>query len=249
MLAGLLLAFSAQNAGSQITLNVNGTARTALVFAPSQHGAGRAPCVMVFHGYTANARLAAMQFEIHKLWPQAYVVYAQGLPTKLFRRGIGEQPGWQLMPGENGDRDVNYVKALLKWADSTHEINTKRIYYAGHSNGSGFAWVVLKTLGEKFAAFGALCGGTILPLEGAPKKPAILFAGSEDKLVPPVTVQNFAKRLARHNGCAAGRSSDGITVFQGPAPVYLCVYPGGHLPPKSAYKQLVEFFKSGKIKG
>lgn len=244
MVAALLLALAQQP--KTLTLNVEGAKRTALMFAPSAPARGKAPLVIALHGYTGNSDFTSKQFEVQKYWPQAYVLYPQGLPTKLFPNQKQEFPGWQLMPGQNGDRDIKFVKAMLEWAAKEPTIDVSKIHYEGHSNGSGFAWVVLKALGSKFASFAGYCGGTLLPLAGAPKKPAILFCGTTDRLVSARSVKQFAERLAKHNGCGAARIDDNITTYPGSFPVIVIEYSGGHMPPKTMFEKGVNFFKTGK---
>jgi polyhydroxybutyrate depolymerase len=58
---------------------VDGLQREALVHLPD--GDTPVPLVFVFHGHGGNMRNVARSFRIHELWPEAAVVYMQGLPT------------------------------------------------------------------------------------------------------------------------------------------------------------------------
>jgi polyhydroxybutyrate depolymerase len=60
---------------------VDGVDREALVAAPATAKEKPSPLVFVFHGHGGAMRNAARQFHIHDLWPQAIVVYPQGLNT------------------------------------------------------------------------------------------------------------------------------------------------------------------------
>lgn len=236
-------------APDEIHLTVDGVDRTALVFAPTA-GKGRHPAVMAFHGHGGNARYAMRSYKLEQRWPEAYVVYGQGLPSRSarFPKWNGGN-GWQLKPGEEGDRDIKYVDALLGFMGKKGDVDLSHVYYLGHSNGSAFAWVVLKELGNKFAAFAGFCGGSLSPLDGAPKRPCFVATGKNDEIVPTRGVLNFAERLAEHNGCGSPKSSGTFTFYPGATRVILEQYDGGHAPPQSLFDHAIEFFKTGTIKG
>src|SRR5262245_40801632 len=62
------------------TWTVDGVERTALVATP-RTSAPHQPLVLVFHGHGGTSANAARTFRIHELWPEAVVIYPQGLPT------------------------------------------------------------------------------------------------------------------------------------------------------------------------
>ncbi len=236
-----------------MTFQVDGQTRTALVFRPTADIKGKVPVYFVFHGLGSNAQKASKQFHIQDLDPTALVIYGQGATTGA--QGGKRRPGpasagrgastWQIAPGQNGDRDIHFVNELLTWADKSGADASKQ-YFIGHSNGSGFAWVVFKEIGDKFTRFVGMNGGTLLPLNGAPKKPAFLTTGSNDRVISPSSVRTFAQKLAQYNGCGAGSGSP-IKAFDGPKPVYLYDYEGGHLPPSDVFQMAVKFCKTGRV--
>ncbi len=87
LLLFLLLAFSAPTgnaAEAQIekrVWKVDGVERTALVYAPQSATKVATPRVFAFHGHGGTMNYAACTFAYHILWPDALVVYMQGLPT------------------------------------------------------------------------------------------------------------------------------------------------------------------------
>ena len=247
MIASLLALVSPFLAGSEVVkFQVNDVERSALVFKPSSPSREKAAAYFVFHGLGGNANASSRQFHIHELDPSSYVIYAEGLPNpNSGTRLASTRNGWQVMPGQNGDRDVHFVRAMLDWSKK-HSIDPSRLYYVGHSNGSGFAWVVLKTLGREFNCFVGMNGGSMMPLAGVPARPTLLMTGASDRIVPPESVRRFADSLAAHNGCKLGSGSP-VKVYPGTNPVYLYEYDGGHLPPKDAYEKVVKFCKAGKI--
>src|SRR5690242_17030508 len=80
--------------------NVEGLDREALVYAPSAAKTTPAPLVFVFHGHGGNMKGAANSFHMHTLWPEAMVVYPQGLNTPGKLTDLeGKRPGWQHSAG------------------------------------------------------------------------------------------------------------------------------------------------------
>src|SRR5690349_25061243 len=58
---------------------VDGEKREALVFAPTTDMAVKRPLVFAFHGHGGNMQHASQSMHIHTVWPEAIVVYPQGL--------------------------------------------------------------------------------------------------------------------------------------------------------------------------
>ncbi|MEI7985107.1 MAG: hypothetical protein WCI55_05715 [Armatimonadota bacterium] len=254
MFTSLLIVSLLQPAGGEtITFQVDGLTRTAVVYRPTADTKGKLPVYFVFHGLGGNALQASKQFHIQDLDPNALVVYGQGATSGA--QGGKRRPGpasagrgasgWQIAPGQNGDRDIHFVNELVTWADKNGADASKR-YTLGHSNGSGFVWVVLKEIGDKFTRFVGMNSGTMLPLNGSPKKPAFLTTGTTDRVIPPSSVRTFAEKLAGYNGCGDGSGSP-VKVYSGANPVYLFEYVGGHMPPADAYEKAVKFCQTGKV--
>ena len=64
----------------KMTWNIEGVTREALVH-PPKGGSGSAPIIFAFHGHSGtDVGFSAKGFE--KSWPEAIVVYPQGLPTE-----------------------------------------------------------------------------------------------------------------------------------------------------------------------
>ncbi|MBL8995133.1 MAG: esterase, partial [Spirochaetia bacterium] len=84
-----------------MTWNVDGAVREALVYIPDEAKKSARPVVFVFHGHFGTSKWAADSFGIEKLWPEAIVVYMQGLktPGKL-TDPEGKGNGWQGTIGE-----------------------------------------------------------------------------------------------------------------------------------------------------
>ena len=85
-----------------------------LVYAPSKKTDGKVPLVFDFHGHGGTAKHAARTHHFHEAWPEAVVVYMQGLntPGKL-TDPEGKKSGWQSGPGDQKDRDLKFFDAVL----------------------------------------------------------------------------------------------------------------------------------------
>ena len=73
-----------------------------------------APVILAFHGHGGNMYFAARGMTFQNQWPEAIVVYPQGLPTPgIILDGEGEKSGWQSGPGDQKDRDLAFFDAGL----------------------------------------------------------------------------------------------------------------------------------------
>ena len=91
--ASLLPAFAA-DALTRHEVTVDGTVREALIAIPPNAKTSPSPLVFAFHGHGGNMANAARMYHIHTLWPEAIVVYPQGLntPGYFFRTAAASAP-------------------------------------------------------------------------------------------------------------------------------------------------------------
>jgi polyhydroxybutyrate depolymerase len=229
-----------------VSFQVDGVERKAIVVAPKKRSA-RPPLILVFHGHGASGRIALRQFPIAEHWPEAVVIYPNGLPTP---GGIvdleGKKPGWQLAPGTQGNRDVNFTDAMLKWAKAKYSTDLRRTFVCGHSNGSRFTWVLHATRPDAFAAFAGMCAGGGMLLRNTPDRPVFIVAGTDDPLIPIGNMRRFADDMVKKNGCKTPsvEVAPGVQAFDGPNPVWVYIYEGRHLPPANMTSLLVRFFRT-----
>jgi polyhydroxybutyrate depolymerase len=104
LLSLTFLAFPAVRAAeppSRREWTVDGVVREALVYVPAQAKTEATPVIFAFHGHGGSMRLAARGSGYHTLWPEAIVVYPQGLNTPgRLTDPEGRLPGWQFAVGE-----------------------------------------------------------------------------------------------------------------------------------------------------
>jgi polyhydroxybutyrate depolymerase len=232
--------------GSHVqTFTVDGIKREAIVVGPSAKEPS--PLVFAFHGHGGNMRQAQRSFEIDKLWPEAVVVYPQGLPTSGRTDPEGKKSGWQQNAGQNGDRDLAFFDAMLATIKREHKIDSKRIYVMGHSNGGRFTYLLWAKRGTTFAAVGPSASpATGLARDFKPLS-AFIVGGEKDQLVPFFTqkLSMDAVRRVLEADPKKARKDGYLTVEPAPNGLELATYvfPGGHTFEKEAARLMVEFFR------
>ncbi|HLP76155.1 MAG TPA: esterase, partial [Candidatus Paceibacterota bacterium] len=99
---------------ARLELTVEGVSRESLIYVPTTAASTPTPVVFVFHGHGGTAGNAARSFDIQKYWPDAIVVYPQGLKTPgQITDPEGNRTGWQAKVGNQNDRDMKFFDALL----------------------------------------------------------------------------------------------------------------------------------------
>src|SRR5437667_7229463 len=111
---------------------IDGVQREALVFLPSTSAKTKPPVIFAFHGHGGNMHFAARGMAFQNFWPEAIVVYPQGLPTPgIIMDQKGEKPGWQREAGQEHDRDLNFVDAILATLREKYSADAARVYATG----------------------------------------------------------------------------------------------------------------------
>ena len=231
----------------QMDFTVDGAARTAWIFVPASAKTSSTPVVFVFHGHGGNARQVARGFAIERHWPEAIVVYMQGLntPGKL-TDPEGKLPGWQSSVGDQGDRDLKFFDTVLARLKQECKVDTKRIYSTGHSNGGGFTYLLWLARGNIFAAVAPSAAAAKFASQLSPK-PAMHLAGESDPLVKFEWQKLTMDAVRKVNDCAApGEPWDKqCTLYPSKSgtPFVSFIYPGGHQFNSAAPALVVKFFK------
>jgi polyhydroxybutyrate depolymerase len=226
---------------------VDGVAREALVCMPVQAVAKAVPVVFVFHGHGGSMRHMSRNFPCHTLWPEALVVYMQGIPTPgRLTDPEGKKAGWQNAPGDQGDRDLKFFDAVMETLRTTARIDGKHVYATGHSNGGGFTYLLWATRAYCFDAF-APCAAVTTQLAKLTPKPVLHVAGEKDPLVKFVWQQRTLEVVRKVNRCGSeGRpwgTNATLYASSAGAPVIALIHPGGHELPPEALPSIVRFFK------
>ncbi len=229
---------------------IGGETREALVYLPEKPGETPAPLVLVFHGHGGTMRNAMRSFGLHKLWPDAVVVYPQGLNTPgQLTDPEGKRSGWQSSAGQLGDRDLKFVDKILADLKSERKIDPDRIYATGHSNGGGFTYLLWAERGDTFAALAPSSAAGLRHLPKMKPKPMLHIAGETDPLVRFAMQKRMIDMVRGKNGCEpAGKPWHDVkfcTVYESgqDTPVVTLIHPGGHKFEATAPSAIVRFFK------
>lgn len=223
--------------------------REALIYAPTSAKTDAAPLVFVFHGHGGNASAMAHSFHIHKLWPEAIVVYPQGIPTPgKLTDPEGKRNGWQHGIGAEGDRDLKFFDAMLSSLKKDYQVDGRRIYSTGHSNGGGFTYLLMAARANQFTAFAPSAAAASKSLGELKPKPVFHIAGENDPLVKFVWQKMTMEALRKLNECSEGKpwhGEKGCTIYpsKAGAPVVTYIHPGTHKFPAEAPALIVKFFK------
>lgn len=228
---------------------VDGVKREALLYLPGTAKTVAAPVIFAFHGHGGTMRNSVRSFPFGELWPEAVVVYMQGLNTPgRLTDPEGKKAGWQHAMGAQGDRDLKFFDAVLASLKSDYQIDPKRIYSTGHSNGGGFTYLLWAARGEVFAAMApsAAAAPTLLPL--LKPKPVMHVAGEKDPLVKFAWQKATMDALIVLNQCGKGQAwdQDANCTFYPSAtgnPVVTAIHPGDHKFHADAPALMVKFFK------
>jgi polyhydroxybutyrate depolymerase len=241
-------AFAASAALEQREWKIDGVAREAMVWMPES--TNNAPLVFAFHGHGGNMKNAARSFRMHELWPEAVVVYMQGLPTPgQLTDPEGKKNGWNSKPADPGNRDLKFFDEV--YTSLRDRIDTNRVYSTGHSNGGGFTYCLWAARGDRFAA---VAPSAALSREAAPllkPKPAMHIAGTGDTLVKYEWQAMMIEQVKKLNGCSEKGepwASDGdlagtLYPSKGGTPLVTLIHPGTHAYPRGAPPLIVRFFK------
>lgn len=243
MILATLLAVAA--APQTETFQVGNLTRQALVYRPEK--TANAPLLFVFHGHGGGMNQAARSYRFHEVWPEAVVVYPDGLPTKGKTDPEGLKKGWQQRNGDYEDRDLAFFDKMLATFKQRDHVDAKKVFVTGHSNGGRMTYLLWAERGEKLTSVAPSASPATLTLMRARKLPAFITAGESD---PIVSYQSQARSIQGARTLLGVDSSKAkktgyVTIEPGSNGIDLGTYifPGGHQFPSPAIQEVVKFFK------
>jgi Poly(3-hydroxybutyrate) depolymerase len=237
-------------AQNKISLTIGNEVRDALVVSPENKNNTALPVVFVFHGHGGNMLSAERQFRCESYWPDAIFVYPQGLKTPgsiVDKKGMFS--GWQENIGDNGDRDILFFDGLLGYLKEHYNIDEKRIYVIGHSNGGLFAYELWAARNNDIAAISAISAVMPSKTNRNSLRPIPVFhvAGTNDRLVKIAWQNKLIDFLRELNGCGAETilENNKMHVFNSPSgnDVVMYIHDGGHEIPDTVMPLIMNFLK------
>ena len=199
----------------------SGVERQYLLYVPQSYDPGRpTPLVISLHG---GAMWPAGQRDASR-WNA--VADAQGLIVVYpAGSGSGRMRVWRMGSDAGGRAEVRFISDLIDALRARYNIDPRRIYADGLSNGGGMAFVLSCTLSDRIAAVGLVGSAQLLPWEWCTDQrpvPMVNFHGTADTLTPyhggtsPVVpnplpdVTVWTAHWARRNRCAAKRAESRV---------------------------------------
>ena len=173
-------------------ITVGGTSRSYNVIVPKNLGQNR-PLLIFCHGYNQDAGwMQNNEFKNDNVSMEAVCDTAKFVC--VFPNGIDR--AWDT----GGDRDINFIKAIIERMVTQHKIDRNRIYLGGFSMGGMLTYNAINKLSDQIAAF-VSCSG-----------PSVVTPSSKTRPVPILHIQGTADNWGgvqpalnpwiKHNGCS-----------------------------------------------
>ena len=208
----------------KIDRRVNGFRRSYLIHIPKNYDQSKpTPLVVALHGGFDKAKKMARQTEFSELADREgfIVLYPNGITL------FGWLQHWNARyccgkAMKDGIDDLGFVDGLIEQAQAHLNIDSKRIYMVGYSNGGMLAYLFASEEPEILAAV-AILSSTIGIKSSEPERqitapmhpvPMIIFHGREDEIIPYeggqpsgkksqnyISVSDSALFWAENNGC------------------------------------------------
>lgn len=162
------------------SVTVDGMARQFQVHIPASYDRSKAtPVVLVFHGLHMNGTMMVGMTGFNGLSERKgfIVVYGEAAAGR-----------WSDGRTASGVDDIAYVGALLDRLGKVANIDRRRIYACGISNGGYFSQVLACAIPDKIAAVGSV-GSTLMEqttgtMQSGKPVPIVFFLGTDDPLIP-----------------------------------------------------------------
>ena len=173
-------------------INVNGTNRTYNVIVPNNLGENR-PLLIFCHGYNQDANwMQNSEFKNETVSMEAVCDTAKFVC--VFPNGIDK--AWDT----GGDRDINFIKAIIDRMVTLHNIDRNRVYLGGFSMGGMLTYNAINKMADQIAAFISCSGPSVItPKAGLRPIPLLHIQGTADNWSG---VQPALNPWINHNGCS-----------------------------------------------
>ena len=210
-----------------------------------------APLLILLHGFGAGGQIQEAYFSLTKPADAAGMLYVQPDGTTNAR---GKQ-FWNATdaccagPGSNVD-DAAYLKAVIDSVSADYDVDPKRIFLVGHSNGGFMAYRMACDHADTVAAVVSVAGATNADTDACdPSEPVptleihgrsdttILYDGGKTALGSYPSAPETVETWAAYNGCATTPDAESTPatrdLVQDLPPAVVTTYsegcdPGGH---------------------
>jgi polyhydroxybutyrate depolymerase len=189
ILAAVAHRVKASSANSKsVTMEFGGRTRRYILHIPPGHDSSKpAPLVMVLHGATQSPESAERMSRMSELADKNdfIAVYPSGTGPDADAR----VPTWNAgaccaYAMQNNVDDVGFLRALIDQLQRDDNIDPKRIYVTGISNGAMLSYRLACELSTKIAAIAPVEGAQDVECTPADRVSLLVFHGTADHLVP-----------------------------------------------------------------
>jgi len=173
-------------------ITVNGTSRSYNVIVPKDLGENR-PLLIFCHGYNQDAGwMQNSEFKNDNVSMEAVCDTAKFIC--VFPNGIDR--AWDT----GGDRDINFIKAIIEKMVTQHKIDRNRVYLGGFSMGGMLTYNAINKMSDQIAAFVSCSGPAVVtPKTGLRPIPLLHIQGTADNFSG---VQPALNPWINHDGCS-----------------------------------------------
>lgn len=135
------------------TLQFDGRTRQYRLYVPQSYDASKpAPLILNYHGFTNNIDIQYNQSNFQQLAEDNQFIF-------VTPQGLGFLPGWAINNNFGGNEDdLGFSDALINKIQEDYNINEKRIYATGFSNGGFFSYRLACELSPRIAAVASVAG-------------------------------------------------------------------------------------------
>ena len=191
LLSALLLLIAEFSPLKADNITVDGTERSYNVYAPSNLGTNR-PLLIFCHGYNQDANwMQNSEFKNETLSMESVCDTAKFVV--VFPNGVDRS--WDT----SGNRDINFVKAIIEKMVTQYSIDRNRVYLGGFSMGGMFTYNAINKMHNQIAAFISCSGPSVVtPSAQTPPVPLFHIQGTADNFGG---VQPALNPWINHNGC------------------------------------------------
>ncbi|WP_299436383.1 T9SS type A sorting domain-containing protein [uncultured Aquimarina sp.] len=135
------------------TIQNDGRTRQYRLYVPQSYDASKpAPLILNFHGFTNNIDTQYNQSDFRQLAEDNQFIF-------VTPQGLGFLAGWAINNNFGGNEDdLGFSDALIDKIQEDYNINEKRIYATGFSNGGFFSYRLACELSPRIAAVASVAG-------------------------------------------------------------------------------------------
>lgn len=155
----LLSCLCLQSTAQQIinaSVMVDGSQRDYILYIPANYSSGTpAPLVFNFHGYTSSAAIVKSRAAFEAIADTAGFIVAHPQGSDLSGASHWNVGGWTAASKAN---DIGFTSAMIDSISANYNIDAKRIYSTGFSNGGFFSYQLACQLSNKIAAIASVSG-------------------------------------------------------------------------------------------